>query len=67
MSNKVLVDEDALRDLIKDSHKLLLLEEHGCDNWCGWSDALRNEDGESFWNFEEELDGISGDGLLNYL
>lgn len=33
MSKQYLIDEDTLRELLHDSHKLAILERDGVDNW----------------------------------
>lgn len=42
MSKQYLIDEDTLRELLYDSHKLTILERDGVDNWWGIWKAKEN-------------------------
>lgn len=42
LENKVMVDLDRYKELLKAETELTALENGGVDNWEGYSDALRN-------------------------
>lgn len=54
MSKQYLIDEDTLRELLRDSHKLAILERDGVDNWSwymeGREEYLTDCLGELPWN-----------------